>query len=219
MRRPEGGWRGIFLLPAVNRRAWSELGGVTWSDVWLSSSSSCVRCRLHSPDTRRGSVSEIGACEHASICGSVSIVASPSRFSFTDLRVAADSVIAATPSGDLRPPHVRRVGWFSTPKLLVTQRTALLRRPRVNRVGVVRLLSPTVTDAVDARPREIETPASISPYHYPRREQRPANYSHVFECPCVKSRLRNRVFSRESSVKISADARLCLALKLCLYVP
>lgn len=215
MRRPKGGWRGIFLLPAVNRRAWSELDGVTWSDVWLSSSS-CVRCQLHSPDTRRGSVSEIGACEYASIYGFVSIVASPLHFSFTDLRIAADSVIAATPSGNLTAP-TRTKGRVVLHPQIISHATHGFAQAAPSKSRRRRSL--VVTDAVDARPREIETPASISPYHYPRREQRPANYSHVFECPCVKSRLRNRVFSRESSVKISADAQLCLALKLCLYVP
>lgn len=51
-------------------------------------------------------------------------------------------------AADLRPPHVARrvVGWFSTPELLVTHtalRSGTAAAQATNRVGVVRLLSPT----------------------------------------------------------------------------
>lgn len=58
MRRLERGWRGISLLPAVNRRASPEFGSVTWSvDAWLSSSFR-AHCWPHFRIPRRGSASE-----------------------------------------------------------------------------------------------------------------------------------------------------------------
>lgn len=100
------------------------------------------------------------------------------------------------------PPHrhvARRVGWFFTPKIISHARLCSSSPDEWIGVGVVRLLSPTPLMPGLERER---LRRRFSPYHHPRREQRPANYSHVFECPCAKSRLRNGVFlARVISVK------------------
>lgn len=183
MRCLVGGWRGTLLLPAVNRRAWSELGRSN-VERWTPGSHPLVfivGCILAYSEARVNTPRLANSREY--------IPQAPYRASCSpDLRVAADSVIAATPSGDLRPPHrhvARRVGWFFTPKIISHARLCSSGPDEWIGVGVVRLLSPTPLMPGLERER---LRRRFSPYHHPRREQRPANYSHVFECPCAKSR-------------------------------
>jgi hypothetical protein len=89
-----------------------------------------------------------------------------------DLHVAAVSVIAATPSGRSTAPTHRTKGSRVVlhPRIISHAHGSALRHCCCSGDESRRRRLLVVTAAVDARPRERGTPASISPYHCPRRE-------------------------------------------------
>lgn len=100
-----------------------------------------------------------------------------SYLSLADLRVAADSVVANNAKRRSTAPTrrvARRVGWFSTPKLLVTHGFAQAAPSKSRRRRSL------VTDTADA-PASVERDPGVdfSPYHYPGSEQRPAIFAYV----------------------------------------